>query len=328
VGFPARRHVTPPEEKLVNRSIVATSLVASLALAACSSDIPTTTQSTLTPAGSTAALTEDEVADALQAVANEVNAALVAQGADYRIEYAEWFGADAAGQIVFFNDRGNKRLPHDFVPGDPRRGGRTNITYIIDQPDGNTNDGLTTVQTSAAIQRAMNTWNSVKCSTPIPLDRHPDVPNDLGVIEFFALWGGGSPFSLADITHAGWIAPGRLPPNVIAVTFTFIYVSADGTPSDINNDKRADVAFREIYYNDQFVWQINADIDVETVALHEAGHGLSQAHFGKLFGTFSNLKLHFAPRAVMNAGYTGVQQKLTGTDNAGHCTSWGSWPNR
>ena len=66
---------------------------------------------------------------------------------------------------------------------------------------------------------------------------------------------------------------------------------------------------------------------METVALHETGHGLSQGHFGKAFVTNSNGKLHFAPLAVMNAGYTGVQQSLAGTDNWGHCSMWGSWPN-
>ena len=64
------------------------------------------------------------------------------------------------------------------------------------------------------------------------------------------------------------------------------------------------------------------------MALHETGHGLSQDHFGKLHLTTANGKFHFSPRAVMNAGYTGVQQVLTGSDNAGHCSIWSSWPNK
>ena len=86
---------------------------------------------------------------------------------------------------------------------------------------------------------------------------------------------------------------------------------------------------REIYYNSLFTWADDgvSNIDVETVALHEAGHGLSQAHFGKLIQTTSNGKFHFAPRAVMNAGYTGPQRALAGTDHAGHCSIWADWPN-
>ena len=91
---------------------------------------------------------------------------------------------------------------------------------------------------------------------------------------------------------------------------------------------RFDVAFREIYYNDNFSWAANGTnhIDVETVALHEAGHGLSQGHFGSAFRS-ANGKLHFSPSAVMNAAYSGVQLDIGKTDNAGHCSNWGSWPN-
>ncbi len=35
----------------------------------------------------------------------------------------------------------------------------------------------------------------------------------------------------------------------------------------------------------------------------------------------------FTVVAVMNAAYSGVQQGLAGTDSAGHCSIWGSWPN-
>jgi hypothetical protein len=137
---------------------------------------------------------------------------------------------------------------------------------------------------------------------------------------------GGSPIPAADITHTGWLPAGLLNNRVIAVTFTFIFVSG-GVPTDIDNNGGADVAFREILYNNAFLWGINSNVDVETIALHESGHGLSQGHFGKAFGTLSNGKLHFAPRAVMNAAYSGIQQDIQATDNGGHCSIWGSWPN-
>ena len=105
--------------------------------------------------------------------------------------------------------------------------------------------------------------------------------------------------------------------------------------TDIDNNGRADTAFREIYY-DPFVgffgpprvWADDgvSNIDVETVALHEIGHGLSQAHFGKVF--FDNKgNLKFAPKAVMNAVYVGPQRTLLGTDGGGHCANWANWPN-
>ncbi len=263
----------------------------------------------------------------IQALMAQVNAQLAASGAGYQIDHAEYITPDNSGEVgqtVFFNNRGNRQLAAHFVPGDPRRGGGTNITYMVDTTEGAI-DGLTTAQTTAAIDRAMATWDGANCST-IPIDGVVSPGGDLGVIEFLNGLG-GSPNINADITHTGWLPGGILAPNVIAVTFTFVFINPDDSLTDIDNNNKADVAFREILYNDAFVWAINGNIDVETVALHEAGHGLSQAHFGKLFQTTQNGSFHFAPRAVMNAGYTGVQQGLSGTDSAGHCSIWGSWPN-
>ena len=259
---------------------------------------------------------------------SSVNATLEAGGSIYLLDRAEFLTNDDSGEIgqtVFFNNR-TKQLGVHFVPGDPRRGGRTNITYLVDQAEGAI-DGLTVGQTTAAIDRAMATWNAVNCAT-IPITKMPDIPGlDIGIIESL-LGQPGGPFFLADITHAGWLPANVLPQNVIGVTFTFIFVDpATGAPSDIDNNNQLDVAFREILYNDRFVWRINGNIDVQTVALHESGHGLSQGHFGKAFGTDANGKIHFAPLAVMNAAYSGIQQDLKGTDNGGHCSIWASWPN-
>lgn len=263
---------------------------------------------------------------AVSALGNTANAALQTSGAGYRVEYAELLtdaGSNEAGITVFFNNRGNKQIPAHYVPGDPRRGGGTNITYTIDQTEGAV-DALSQAQTDAAIGRAMTTWDNVNCST-IPIDAVGNPGTDLGVVEFLNGLG-GSPFWFADITHAGWLPGGILAPNVIAVTFTFVWTDGLGNPTDIDNNGKADVAFREILYNDAFTWQINANIDVETIALHEAGHGLSQDHFGTAFLT-GNGKLHFAPRAVMNAAYSGIQQTIDQTDNGGHCSIWAQWPN-
>lgn len=272
-------------------------------------------------------------AAAMQAIGEEANTALDTRGSDVRVGMIEWLGhadgGEEGGQIVFFNNRGNKELSAHFVPGDPRRGGRTNITYLIDK-SGDTSDPTAVGQTEAAIDRAMATWDQEECST-LAMTKNVDTGADPDLIDELIPEipddGTGGVFA-ADIVHAGWVPTG-FGPNVIAATFTFVFVvGPGGPPTDIDNNKRADVAWREIYYNDRFVWRINGNIDVESVALHESGHGLSQGHFGKAFVTISNDRLHFAQRAVMNAGYSGVQQVLAGTDNGGHCTNWGSWPQR
>ncbi len=247
------------------------------------------------------------------------------------LEKIEYYGADGAGNTVFFNNRGNKQLASDFVPGDARRGGFTDIAYARDGIEATTSSGLTKVQTDGAILSAMNSWDNVSCSKGLILTDIGSSPFDLGFVQ--ALIGAGGSFFFTDIMHSGFTSslfdivfgPGS---NVLGVSFTFIWIDGSGNPTDIDNNGKSDAAFRDIYYNDAFSWAIDgSDFDVETVALHEAGHGLSQGHFGKLFRTDKNGKLHFAPRAVMNAGYTGVQTSINATDKGGHCSNWAQWPN-
>jgi hypothetical protein len=264
---------------------------------------------------------QSDIAAQLTELAAVANARTEEEGLSVRTERAFYFTAShEAGQTVFFNDR-TKQLPIHFVPGDPRRVGGNNmdIAYMVDQVKGS---NLPIPVTTAAIDRAMATWDGVECST-IPITRLPDIGPHLGlVVGGFPAWLLGS-----DITHAGWLG---LPPGVLGVSFPFGFIDGSGNFTDINNDGKLDVAFWEIYYNVNFAWADDgvSNIDVETVALHEAGHGLDQGHFGKLFRTDSNGKFHFAPRAVMNAGYTGPQRTISATDNGGHCSIWGSWPNK
>ena len=67
------------------------------------------------------------------------NTELAAIGARVRISQVDWLTRTETGEVgqtVFFFRRGNKQSTGDFVPGDPRRGGRTNILYLVDQSDG------------------------------------------------------------------------------------------------------------------------------------------------------------------------------------------------
>jgi hypothetical protein len=178
----------------------------------------------------------------------------------------------------------------------------------------------------------MNTWDNVTCSGGLVLTDLGAIPFDIGYVEAIVTGGAQGSFLFTDVMHSGFnttvtdavFGPGS---SVLGVTFTFWWIDGAGNPTDIDNNGKADVALRDIYYNDSFPWAIGSNFDVETVVLHEAGHGLSQGHFGKLFRNNSNGKFHFAPRAVMNAGYTGVQTTIGKTDNAGHCSNWGQWPN-
>ena len=145
---------------------------------------------------------------------------------------------------------------------------------------------------------------------------------------------GGSFDYVADVLHSGWLDRSFFDlladgggDFILGVTFTIIFTDENGDPVDTDNNGKGDTAWREIYYNDNFGWNDGSTFDVETVALHEAGHGLSQGHFGKAFLDAGNGGLHFAPRAVMNAAYSGVQTDIAKSDLAGHCSNWSQWNN-
>lgn len=229
-----------------------------------------------------------------------------------------WIGhldGETVGTEVFFNDRGNKQLPLQWVPNDPRRGGRDDIGYafIETTPSFYEAFDVTAAQTFAAIDRAMATWADQSCSKGLTIPKGT-----------FQEW---LDFE-SDVLHDGFFP--TLGPDVIGVTSPFIFTEG-GVPTDIDNDGALDYAFAIISYSAEFPWGIDTNvfpfIDLETVALHEMGHGLGQAHFGKAFETLANGKVHFAPRSLMNAGYSGLQQSLSGTDRGGHCSMYGSWPN-
>ena len=250
---------------------------------------------------------------------------------EYAVLMAEYITAgesDEMGNTVFFMNVGNKQLSGDFVP-DLALDGTSDISYYVD--DNRPSADLSVGATTMAIDNAMTTWDEITCSdlgvTAIPSDGRAT-----GFIaELFGF--GGSFDYVSDVTHSGWmsgaffdfLAPGGSN-FILGVTFTIVFTDSEGNLVDTDNNGKFDVAWREIYYNDVFSWNIGSTYDVETIALHEAGHGLSQAHFGKAFLSGGNGALHFAPRAVMNAAYSGVQTEITETDNAGHCSNWAQWP--
>ncbi|NEM99147.1 hypothetical protein [Pontibacter burrus] len=249
---------------------------------------------------------------------------------NYAVLKAEYITAgedNTLGNVVYFNNRGNKQLDAHFLQ-EYSEDGTTAITYYVD--NNRPSLDVSAAISEAAIDRAMSTWDASTCSS---LDI-TKIASDGRATGFVAALLGlrGSYNYVADIVHAGWLPAAffnAIAPNgaqsILGVTFTIIYLDENGNESDIDGNGKADVAFREIYYNDRFLWNDGSTYDIETIALHEAGHGLSQGHFGKAFATVSNNKLHFSPRSVMNAAYSGVQTTITATDNGGHCSIWASW---
>lgn len=334
------------------RRLAATSVLA-FGLAACSQDGSTPLQPS--DDGGLGLSSSQSVEAQLMRMLDDANAAFAGQDAPYRVGMIEAMSGnpDEAGITVFWKDVGSKRLGHDFVPGDPRRmvgseeGGWSadpnRLTYAIDPFDGMTQNGVSQETTDGEIRAAMATWDAVQCSD-LGLEEIAS-PVPLGLIAFLLSQGAaGSPFVLADVQHAGWQEI-EFEGGTVAATFTLFWVDEDGNLTDIDGDGQIDAALREIYYDDEceapacgpatvpWIWEVEngvndpgIDIDIQSIALHEAGHGLSQGHFGTGFVTTSNNVLHLTSNSVMAAAYVFPRTDLQGTDIGGHCANWGSWP--
>jgi hypothetical protein len=259
----------------------------------------------------------------------QMNADFAARGEPIRIAFAEVLLAPNApvemGTTIYANDR-TKQLPYFWVPGDPRReADGTNLTYLVDESH---SFAFTRQSFPAAtylgdyFASTFAPWAALPCGN-VDLVRRPDTGLDPTVVD-----DGAGMWWLADIVVGGWLP---LPEGVLGVTFTSWFINPDESPTDIDNDGRADTAFAEIWYNLGYYWtgdDPNATdaVDLQSVAIHENGHALGIGHFGKIFQTNANGKLHFAPLAIMNAAYFEPMQQLKGTDKASYCGNFASWP--
>src|SRR5262249_24326012 len=121
-----------------------------------------------------------------------------------------------------------------WVANDPRRDADgTNITYLVDQHDGATANGLTNAQTEAAIDRARSSWAADPALKKVSVVKRVDTGADPDIVDGLLGFGGiGNPF-LADIVEAGWL-PGAFfdvlggPGGrdvILAISISFIFVN-------------------------------------------------------------------------------------------------------
>jgi hypothetical protein len=258
---------------------------------------------------------------------NQINADLISRGLNIQIAAVHYFG--------FGQGRPADRIlqqSHRWVPYDPNRGGRANLTYVVDLGLGATTSGLASADTEAAIDAAMDTWNTENCLRNVDIVKLQDDGGDHTIYDAFFGYGGFGDYTYADIVNAGWY-PWQFfqdttgnGDHVLAFSVTFIWTDNTGVPTDFNNDGYADTALNEVYYNDAFggaqrpdnLWAIFAgppNIDVQTVAYHENGHSIGLGHFGP------------PPVAIMNPVYDGIRHEAYPTDHAGLCTQFARWPN-
>lgn len=326
-----------------NRYSAGLALIAAAGLAACSepSTAPTSTvqprfaqsASDLTPV---VAPTGD-----LATFLRALNSRLAAQGARFAVRQADLSFAPTANpnqaSIVFANDR-RLRTGYRFVTADPRRPASIGVIRQASfAPFAFAFTGSGFVDATPSIDASFATWASSTCSG-LPIVKSPLAAN-VFPSALLSLGPGFLSDPLAnDVNTIGYLpgfifdlflGPGAAN-GVLGVTFPFVWVDADGNPTDIDHDNTDDMAFAEIWYNAAFNWTntgTGSNIDLETVALHENGHALGLDHFGKVAINLSSGKLQVSPRAVMNAFILGTLRSPLGTDNAAYCSLWSNYPN-
>lgn len=259
--------------------------------------------------------------------------------------YAEYItdpASDEAGGVEWFQkDVGNGQLAHDYVYQDPRstwNAPEAGLTYGV--KEGNQSSDVNLSNQIGWMHDSIKTWDNLACAD-LTLSENEVSDNTPGLVQNFFLGGGINQGLIeADLTQIGFLSSAEFPyfainPNVLGVAFTLFWTDENGLLTDIDNNGKVDVAFRELYYNDQYEWADNGlegpqpigprIFDFPTVAIHEAGHGISMAHFGNI--GFKKGSLFVAPRSIMNAIYGGLLREPVGRDKGSLCSNWAQWPN-
>ncbi|MDX2207687.1 MAG: hypothetical protein SFU57_08610 [Gemmatimonadales bacterium] len=326
-----------------------------LLLAACNTESdPLTREQVAAPAFARTAVDQDAEEPIVSPVLAAMNEQLAANDSPYRISKAELImhadGYQGSSLTLVADDR-SRGIGTEWVPGDPRRGGRTGVSYAIDPRQafgpfiraGGGFQQLTFPQVESQLEEGMSAWRAQQCAVagidrvPVPAGIDPDFIDNLVLGSDGA---GRLVVQISDLVQGGWqplsfftAIGGPTGGNILGVAFTLSFASG-GIRTDIDGNGKDDTGLVEIYYNGNRVWSNNGPlgtIDFFSIITHETGHGMGLGHFGKVFVTKRDAAdglqvadVKFAPKALMNAVYITGRSEIGGTDQSAFCQIWGS----
>ena len=176
------------------------------------------------------------------------------------------------------------------------------VTLVFDESDYTLDASAGDVD--GALQNAFDTWADADANDKLSFDRKPDLGGNYDVYD---QPGGGldqSSNSLySNITVGGWLPKSYFDSleagggdGILAVTWSAKLRGGGSNKPHLEVD---------VYFNDNFNWSVDGSgIDIETVALHEAGHAIGLGHEDSV-------------PSVMGAFYAGPQRTLFEDDLAG-----------
>eukprot|EP01083_Nonionella_stella_P152384 488364_1 len=225
------------------------------------------------------------------------------------------------------------RQSAQWVPNDDRRHDDNGLDFFVHIDDTQIPSSLNQTEVITAIKNAVHTWDTIPCSKNkfdlIISDEYKG--KDVGYAEYLMSGGqSGLNRTVRDIVFGGFV-PSNLfgdgSETVGAATVLFDF------EDQIMYENQGEISSAEIYFNNNFSWgileeSVNGIFDIETVALHELGHALSQSHFhppGKIISSANGMKPNDANDVVMAPLYFGVNHDLAGVDIGGHCSEWANW---